>query len=96
MSPLVTGFDGAKNEGTENSSSAAASSGSCTFEAQSSQPGTLSGSGSANHPGSNNSAARGSIKRPSLPCKEYEPLLTEQDSIQPSDVAYDYTSMEAW
>ncbi|CAG7730040.1 unnamed protein product [Allacma fusca] len=36
------------------------------------------------------------LRRPVLPSKEYEQLLAEEDCSQPSDVIYDYSTIQAW
>jgi hypothetical protein len=39
---------------------------------------------------------RGLLTRPALPSKDYEALLVEEDTYQPSEKIYDYSYIDAW
>jgi len=87
FSPLTSGFDGAKTESGEQGNGGV-SSGAAT-ENNASEP--MTASSMKRFP---NTCAL--LVRPSLPSKDYEVLLREEDLSQPSDTIYDYSLVDAW
>ncbi|XP_035704664.1 mediator of RNA polymerase II transcription subunit 13-like isoform X3 [Folsomia candida] len=90
FSPLVSGYDGANSKnGCAEQSTGPPPLGDLNF--------IVTNKDSANkQTGNNQSSSRGLLIRPSLPSKDYEALLVEEDTCQPSDTIYDYSSLEAW